>query len=256
MTARLKLLLPANQREWLRSAAKGNPYRREPARGPVRIGEIVSPLRYDVVVRARHLAFYAARRDLFATDFEAYQALAREQAYFVWFARVAAPRWWPWVFDDPLLFESAWRDRLRASAALHDSFQAHGFDLAHPIELHAGRRVRQTASGKRTTRRLFAGDGNHRLSLLMAAGQDLLQPSQYRVKRYLSIVPADTTGFLLRETGAGWSEYRSFLELGYPAARLEVSGGRVRVEAPDTAVAAEVKALVERDLPHLAGPGP
>jgi len=77
-----------------------------------------------------------------------------------------------------------------------------GFDPAHPVELHAGHRVRETHTGKRITRALYAGDGNHRLALLMAAGHDELLPGQYRVKRYRSLVPTDSTGFLLRETGA------------------------------------------------------
>ena len=57
----------------------------------------------------------------------------------------------------------------------------------------------------------------------------------------------------LRETGAGWSEYRPFIELGYPSARLEMSDGRVRIDTGDSATQAEVNALVERDLPYLAG---
>ena len=74
------------------------------------------------------------------------------------------------------------------------------------------------------------------------------------MKRYRWLVPTDSTGFLLRETGAGWSEYRPFIELGYPSARLEMSGGRVRIDGGDPATQAEVKALVELDLPYLAGP--
>lgn len=250
---KLRHLLPAEHREWLRSAARGNPYRREAGIEPVRIGEIVSPLRYDITVRAQHFALYAECRELFAADFEAYQRLAREQDYFIWFGRVMAPRWLPGVLEDPVLFENAWRERLRASAALYDSFEARGFDSAHPIELYAGYRVRDAAGGRRATRGLFAGDGNHRLALLMAAGQSVLLPGQYRVKRYLSLVPIDTTRRLLRETGAGWAEYRSFIELGYPSARLDAAEGRVLVEAAEPSVAAEVTATVERDLPHLTG---
>jgi len=88
---------------------------------------------------------------------------------------------------------------------------------------------------------------------LLATGKELLLPAEYRVKRYRWLVPTDSTGFLLRETGAGWSEYRPFIELGYPSARLELSDRRVRVAAAEPAVQAEVKSLVELDLPYLTG---
>ena len=249
----LKRVLSEEQRRWLRSAARGNPYRIEPGRVPVRIGDVVSPLRYDVMIRVRHFAQHAERRELFRSDFDAYERLVRGEPYFVWFQKARVPTWWPWLLDDPAGFERAWRERLHASAELFDSFEANGFDTAHPIELHAGRRVRETHSGKRISRAIYSGDGNHRLALLLAAGDEELLPAQYRVKRYLSLVPTDSTGFLLRETGAGWPEYSSFLELGYPSAKLTKAGGRVGVQAESTAVQAEVKALLQLDLPYLRG---
>lgn len=251
----VKRFLPEESRRWLRSAARGNPYRILRGMEPVRIGDVVSPLRYDVMIRVRHFELHGERRDLFAQDFDEYERLVRAEPYFVWFRRARVPTWSPWLLDDPVAFEEAWRERLRESAALFESFAANGFDQAHPIELHAGRRVCETHSGKRITRVLYSGDGNHRLALLLAAGKETLLPAEYRVKRYRSLVPTDSTGFLLRETGAGWSEYRPFIELGYPSAGLELSETRVRVDADDPAVQAEVKALVERDLPYLAGLG-
>ncbi len=249
-----KRLVPYKHRRWLRSAARGNPYRIERAAEPVRIGDVVSPLRYDVMIRVRHFEQYAERRGVFASDFDAYERLVRAEPYFVWFKRARVPTWAPWLLEDSDAFEEAWRERLRASAALFDSIAASGFDPRHPIELHAGRRVRATRTGKRIARALYSGDGNHRLALLLASGRETLRPAEYRVKRYRWLVPTDSTGFLLRETGAGWSEYRPFIELGYPSAHLELSDGSVRVEAADPAVQAEVKTLVELDLPYLADP--
>lgn len=249
----VKRVIPEGYRRWLRSAASGNPYRIVRGAEPVRIGDVVSPLRYDVMIRVRHFELHAERRELFASDFEEYERLVRAEPYFVWFKRARVPTWSPKLLEDPAAFEEAWRERLRASAALFDSFTANGFDPAHPIELHHGRRVRETHSGKRITRTLYSGDGNHRLALLLAAGKETLLPAEYRVKRYRWLVPTDSTGFLLRETGASWSEYRPFIELGYPSARLELSEKRVRVGADDPAVKAEVTMLAARDLPYLAG---
>jgi len=250
----VKRFLPQEYRRWLRSAARGNPYRIVRGTEPVRIGDVVSPFRYDVMIRVRHFELHAERRELFGSDFDEYERLVRAEPYFVWFRRARVSTWWPWLLDDPDAFERAWRTRLHASAELFESFSARGFDRAHPIELHAGRRVHATPTGKRIARAIYSGDGNHRLALLLAAGNEFLAPAQYRVKRYRSLVPTDSTGFLLRESGAGWSEYRPFIELGYPSARVEMADGRVRIEADDPAVQAEVTALVERDLPHLAGP--
>ena len=244
----LKRLIPIGARDWLRSARRGNPYRREPGRVPVRIGDLVSPLRYDVLVRAAHFEFHAAHRELFAADFAGYEERARSTAYRAWFERVMAPAWLAHLADDAEGLEEAWRDRLRRAAALHESFQQRGFDRAHPIELHAGRTVRPAATGKRASRALFAGDGNHRLALLMAAGREVLEASEYCVKRYRCLVPADTTGILLEETGAGWPEYERFVRLGYPEARVAPDG---TAEHPSAAVAAEVRAVLAVDLPHL-----
>ena len=218
-------MLSEEQRRWLRSPARGNPYRIERGTEPVRIGDVVSPLRYDVMIRVRHFELHAERRELFASDFDAYERLVRAEPYFVWFRTRAGA---------DVVAVAARRPGRRSSergasgcalsAALFDSFEANGFDSAHPIELHAGRRVRETPTGKRISRAIYSGDGNHRLALLLAAGHESLRPAEYRVKRYRSLVPTDSTGFLLRETGAGWSEYRSFLELGYPSARLAMAG--------------------------------
>ena len=249
----VKRVLSEEQRRWLRAAARGNPYRIEAGRVPVRIGDVVSPLRYDVMIRVRHFVHHAERRELFRSDFDAYERLVRSEPYFVWFQKARVPTWWPWLLDDPDGFERAWRERLRLSAELFDSFEANGFDAGHPIELHAGRRVRETPTGKRISRVIYSGDGNHRLALLLAAGHEELRPTEYRLKRYRSLVPTDSTGFLLRETGAGWPEYRSFLELGYPSARVAMEDGRVRIDADDAIVQAEVKTLVELDLPYLTG---
>lgn len=238
-------------RKWLRSAARGNPYRIERPRAAVRIGELVSPLRYDVLVRAGHFEFIRAHRDLYATDFETYQRLARAEPYFIWFEHVMLPSWYPHLLSDRDRFEDAWRRRLRKSFALYESFERVGFDRAHPIVLETGARIHPTPTGKQPKRSVFAGDGNHRLALLLASGADVLEPAQYRVKRFRSFTPPDTTGFLLEWTGAEWSDYRDFIALGYPDARLELVDGGVAVSASDPAVAAEVDALVADDLPSL-----
>jgi hypothetical protein len=252
MLGALKARIPAGGRAWMRAALRGNPYRIEPGDRPIRIGELVSPLRYDVLLRKRHFEFLREHRDLFAEDFDAYEKRARQEPYFVWFERVMAPSWLPEVMDDQGAFETAWRERLRRSFELLTSFEKSGFDPAYPVELLAGNSVAPTATGKRLARSVFAGDGNHRLALLMAAGVDELTGAQYRIKRYRSLVPADTTGLLFEWTGGGWTEYQDFIALGYPTVSLRLVEGRVEVADADAATTAEVEAIVSADLPHLA----
>src|SRR2546427_30672 len=51
----------------------------EPGREPVRIDDLVSPLRYDVLVRERYFAFLREHRALAAEDFQAFAELSRSQ---------------------------------------------------------------------------------------------------------------------------------------------------------------------------------
>jgi hypothetical protein len=241
---RLRERFPAGYRGWLRVLREGNPFRIERPTEPAPIGPLVSPFRYDILLRARHFDFHAQHRELFASDFHAYERRARTLPYFVWFTRAS---WFAARLDGEQL-EAAWHARLRDSAALFESFGQRGFDTAHPVVLHAGRRVLPAPTGKRAQRDLYAGDGNHRVALLIAAGQLELLPAQYRVKRYRSLVPADTTGFLFGVTGGSWTEYVSFIALGYPDVRLIGPAGGPRVEADDPAIRAEVEAAVGVDL--------
>jgi hypothetical protein len=252
MLGALKGRISPTARARMRAALRGNPYRIEPGDRPLRIGELVSPLRYDVVLRKRHFEFLREHRDLFDEDFDAYEKRARQEPYFIWFERVMVPSWLPEAMDDPRAFKAAWRDRLRRSYELLDSFEKSGFDPAQPVEVLAGRSVRSTATGKDLARTVFAGDGNHRLALLMACGVDELTGAQYRIKRYRSLVPADTTGLLFEWTGGGWSEYQEFIAMGYPTVSLRLVEGRVEVAGADAATTAEVEAIVSADLPHLA----
>ena len=71
-----------------------------------------------------------------------------------------------------------------------------------------------TTTGKRLARELYAGDGNHRLALLIAAGQTTLLPSQYRIRRYRRLTPSDTTPVLLAALDLDEHRYLAFLRMG------------------------------------------
>lgn len=206
-------------RAWVGDAVRGNPWRYERVRAPVPIGPLVSPLRYDVLVRVDWFEHFAAHRDAYERDFDAFADDARAHGYFTWFRDLMCPRWYPELLGDQAAFDAAWRARLRASAALHDSFARGGFDPRHPIVLYAGVRVLPTPTGKRMPNALFAGDGNHRLALVLASGRTELRPEECRIRRFLTLQPADTTPFLRGALGVTAEQYASFLALG----RMEVA---------------------------------
>jgi hypothetical protein len=204
----------AEWRDWVHHARRGNPWFHHSGEAEVEIGPLVSPLRLDVTVRASYFEWFAGNRGLFVSDFEAFAAKAREHDYYVWFTRVMCPAWQPTVLKDERLLDQAWRTRLRDSAALYESFERDGFDTRYPITLISGRSVLPTKTGKVLERDLYAGDGNHRLALLMAAGRTRLLPSQYRVRRYRRLTPSDTTPVLLAALDLDEHRYLAFLRMG------------------------------------------
>jgi hypothetical protein len=225
-------------RDWVHQARQGNPWVLRRPSEAIQIGPLISPLRFDVTIRASYFDFYAEHRDLFRSDFEAYAQLARSHDYYVWFTEVMCPNWQPHVLTDPTKLASAWGERLRASAALYDSFERSGFDERFPITLRAARRVEPTPTGKRLARDLYAGDGNHRMALLMATGQTALLPSQCRVKHFLRLEPSDTTPQLLAALDVDEHRYLAFLRLGYPS-------------MADAGSDDETRHILHIDTPHL-----
>ena len=241
-------------RDWLSHARRGNPWRHRPGDREVPIAPLVSPLRLDVTLRLEFFRFYAEQRELYRADFGAFAELARRHDYFVWFERIMCPSWQPHVLDDERTFAAAWADRLRATAGLYDSFERDGFDTRFPITLYEGRHVLPTATGKRLTRQMYAGDGNHRLALLMARDRPALLPGQYRIRRFRTLVPSDTTPRLLEALRVDEHRYLAFLAMGYPSLRIERVDGRIEAHGTtDRAMLAEVRSLLRIDTPHLEG---
>lgn len=218
---------------------RGNPWSLRKGYEEVAIAPLVSPLRFDVTVRQAFFTFYAEHRDLYRSDFSAFASLARAEEYFVWFSQVMCPAWQPHVLEDAGLFDAAWAERLRAAASLYDSFERGGFDSRFPITLYGGRTVLPTPTGKRVTRQVYAGDGNHRLALLLATGQTTLLPSQYRTKRFWRLTPIDTTPQLLEALDVDDRRYLAFLRAGYP-------------DSPHAATEAELQEVFRIDRRHLS----
>jgi hypothetical protein len=247
-----RVLLNATHRDWLKSIARGNPWVIQQPRRPAEIAALISPLRFDILVRASYFEFYADRRDLYRADFKAFASRARGHSYFHWFRDVMCVNWQPHVLANAQDFEAAWEARLRAAAELHDSFEARGFDTRFPITLYAARRVRPTESGKRVSRSLYAGDGNHRLALLLASGEQSLSPAYYRIKRFRHLAPPDTTPIMLDALRPSVDQYLDFVEMGYPSIRVErVDHGFELAHTSDERLRKEVGQLLDVDSANL-----
>jgi hypothetical protein len=183
----------------------------------VDIRRLISPLRYDVLIRAQ--LFDLVRESGHGApgsspDLDQLVAAAHDSAYFVWFRDVAMTRFRPWVLKDPDLLEQQFRERVESAAALYRSFSDRGFDPAHPVTLRGVRKPLSTDSGLRLDRQLHVGDGGHRLALLLSAGQGL-QPGAYRVDRRPQAQLIDNTAVLVPALRLARDEYVRFLAQGY-----------------------------------------
>lgn len=224
-----------------------------PGTEPIAIAPLVSPLRLDILVRRDWFEFRAAQRGRFDADFDALFEASLRHPYGIWFREVVAGSVHPEFLASEGRYLSEFAARLRRSIALQDSFEVSGFDAARPIALNAGELVHPTASGKRIAAELYAGDGCHRLALLMCAGRERLEPGEYVVRRAVEYTPRDNTGLLLAALGMQADDYYRFLSLAYGEgahASRESLLDSVRSRQPERL--AELERILLADAPHLS----
>jgi hypothetical protein len=223
----------------------------------VDIAALISPLRYDVLVRAQLFDLVRDRPDGGAAAGEAGDdelvAQARASAYFTWFEKVAMARFRPWVLEDPALLESQFRERVLSAAALYRSFAARGFDPAHPVTLRGTKGTLASDSGLEIAKTLHVGDGGHRLALLLCAGLPLTAGT-YRVDRRPMPHLIDNTAVLVPALDLAERDYVAFVAPGYGVAAADagttVAGLVEQVRARDLAAAEELAAVAARHLHH------
>ncbi len=238
----------ADLRDRLRSAWAGNPFRERPGREPLEIHRLISPLRYDVLVRAQYFDVCESRLDRIERDFDAHVAASRAHPYHVWFCKVMCAIQMPEVLADAAALERVFAARVRASVALLESFRARGFDAARPLLLESGRQLEPTASGQRMAGPIFMGDGCHRLALLLRAGVRRLEPAWYRVRTFRRYAPLDHTARLVPSLPLDPESYFGFLSLGYAGARHTTRQAildEVRVRTPERLV--ELEQVIAND---------
>ena len=225
----------------------------QPGREPIPIDHLVSPLRYDIVVRERYFELLRERRALAEEDFQAFLELSRQQPYFTWFTQIAIPGHRSEMVGDDGRIDAAFERRVRGCIELHDAFESTGYDRRRPIILRTGHQIAPTSTGKRLARRIYAGDGCHRLACLRVAGVDVLEPDMYRLHVAQVFTPRDDTALLLRAMAISPRDYFTFLSLSYADRELyseEALVDHVRSTAPDRL--REIQEVIAVDSPLLA----
>lgn len=223
-----------------------------PGDEPLEIDRLISPLRYDVVVRQQFFGFVARHVDRYHRDEEGFLELAEREPYYAWFRAVAFPRIAPGAVVRGAGLAAAFRERVAKTVRLHRSFQEHGFDPRHPIGIRSAGAVATTATGKALTGRRFPGDGCHRLALLRSAGHLHLPPEWYRLQVDRRWQPPDNTATLIPLLGVGADAYFSFLSLGYARERLADEASLVaHVAAVDPGRVTELRQIVALDAAVL-----
>jgi hypothetical protein len=187
------------------------------------IGSIVSPLRYDVLVRRDFFSFYATHRDLYHINRNEFVALTKLTSYYTWYLESETVRTNQHLRGNPAAREMNFVERIYRAAALYDSVQQNGFSPRYPITLKTAKRILSPTTerggaptGKPIHAKYFLADGCHRLALLMALGYQRLPAGYFRVKCYQEFSPFDSTSLLARRLASS-SDYFTFLSSYYTA---------------------------------------
>jgi hypothetical protein len=236
----------ATVRRTVRRAATWRPKTRPEQ--PIDIRQLISPLRYDVLVRAQFFDLVGEIGEDAYEDLDLVLEAAQGSPYHIWWEQVAIPRFFPWVGKDPAQLAASFRERVADSVRLHRSFRARGFDPAHPIVLRGTKTALSSDTGLEIQARLHVGDGGHRTALLLSAGL-LLEPAMclvdWRPRPYL----IDNTAILVPALGIDRDDYVRFLAAGYGAPATGDLGELLAdLRGRDRVAAAEVAAVAARHL--------
>lgn len=198
---------PATARRTVRRALTWRP--KLPGQETVSIERLISPFRYDVVVRARFFDTIAESRPDAASMAE-FVAEAASHPYAVWFREVELRRFYPWVLRDEAHAATAFARRVERAVRTYDSYLEIGFDTEQPVTLRTLQVPTLSDSGVEVVRPLHLGDGGHRLALLWRSGREL-EPAMYRVDTRPTVV-IDNTAILaasLPLAEADWARFVS-----------------------------------------------
>jgi O-antigen/teichoic acid export membrane protein len=211
------------------------------------LDELVSPLRYDVIVRQQFFAFLDANVELL-DEFGDLVIEARHQPYYVWYRDiVVGPR-------TKLLkgrtLDEAFADQIERVLAMRARFNPADESWGDLLlrEVPAGT---LTTTGKVVGPRLVPVDGCHRIALLRHHGRKVLPAGAYQLVGDKQSV-RDNTALLIPRLRLTEEQYLDYLAMGFDE---EAPGGfaelvaRVALRHPDRS--AELESVISVDLPLL-----
>ena len=211
------------------------------------LDELVSPLRYDVIVRQQFFAFLDANIDLLE-EFSDLVMEARHEPYFIWFRDIV-------VGDRTKLLkgrsiDEAFADQIERVLAVRARFNPADESWGELLlrELPAGT---QTTTGKTVGPRFVPVDGCHRIALLRHHGRKILPAGTYRLVGDRQSA-RDNTAILVPKLRLTEAEYLDYLAMGFdedsPDSFAELVAG-VAAHHPERS--AELESVISIDLPLL-----
>ncbi len=217
----------------------------------VRLDRLISPLRYDILVRADFFRLARDNSELVEADVDGFIEVAKNTDYYVWYREVAAHVIGIDAQDNAELDEGFAR-RVRKSLELLDRYETSGgFDARFPVTV---RRMSDeaTPTGKRLVgERLVPVDGCHRLALLHLDQREYLQVSEYRLTRN-SAPLVDNTPVLIGALRLASADYYAFIASGFfdqpVGSREELV---TNADASGETVSRDVAAVLAVDEPSL-----
>ncbi len=207
--------LPATLRRTVRRVVTWRPKR--DGDQPLDIAALVSPFRYDVVVRAG--LFDAIEARAAGSSTEDFLESVAEHPYAVWFRQVELRRFYPWVLSDETAVVAAYRDRVLRAVRTYESFRSRGYDSSRPIIVRTATAARRSDSGVLAAKTRHLGDGGHRLALLLRTS-GVLEPHMYRLDPRPAPV-IDNTAILAPALGLDEAAYTRFVSRAFLAEAVE-----------------------------------
>ena len=175
------------------------------------IGQLISPLRFDVLIRAKLFETWAKDWSRLKSRPDEALQVAQNHAYRTWFDSIARRK--ITGKGEPSSPDEAFEWRVKRSHRLLGGYIQNGFDQRRPItvKLHLGGEL---PNGKVMGPRLYPVDGCHRLALLWADGERMLDPALYRLLPDESAT-RDNTTLLLEKLQLSEADYYTFIGWGY-----------------------------------------
>lgn len=229
----------------VRQALRERTRRFRPADGPLAIGTLMSPLRYDIVVRVEYLEFVRDNLSRAHDDVDGFLADSFAHPYYAWFEHVVGARLE--LGHTPPVLPRAFRRRVARTVRLYEDFMRGGFDARHPISVREFGPL-TTTTGKRLAARYYPVDGCHRIALLVLEGMAEVPPQWYRIVDDIDHSPPDNTHVLLRHVPVELPAYLAFVARGYGVDDPIDERDLLRAMGER---APEVASVLEADLPLL-----